>query len=154
MIPNLTIREAFIVAFVCTCGVLFAQSNDLVDELLAQDTAHVGHTAYLVYTASGVIDPSVDVSDAVATAIDSGTLPVGTAADAPVDFGAFSYMLMDAFDIPGGIMYRIVPGRRYAAREVVYQEWSRTRRAPGELLDGDSVVRILSVFLNEQGGAE
>lgn len=154
MIPTRMTRNVFIVAFVLLCGVLFAQSNERVDELLAQDAAQVGHTAYLIYTASGAIDDSADLSAAVSAAIDSGAIPVGTSPEDPVDFGAFSYMLMEAFNVPGGIMYRIVPGRRYASREVVYQEWSRTRRAPGDLLDGDSVVRILSVFLNEQGGAE
>ncbi|MFP4152397.1 MAG: hypothetical protein ACLFR8_03875 [Alkalispirochaeta sp.] len=129
-----------------------AQSNDRVDELLGQDPAELGHSAYLVLSAAGVVDETATPDEALQSATAAGLVPSGTEVTRATDFGDLSYLLMEAFGEPGGLMYRIIPGRRYAAREVVYQGWSRTRYAPGEALDGESVVRILSVYLNERGG--
>ena len=129
-----------------------AQSADRIDELLAQESAQTGSAAYLILAAADLIDESAPSSRAIEYAIGEGMLPPDTEADDALTFGRFSYLLTRSFDIPGGVMYRLVPGPRYAAREVVFQGWSRKRRDTGELLDGETVVRILSIYLNEQGG--
>lgn len=137
--------------FVAT--VTWAQSNDRIDELLAQDPAQTDLTAYLILSAAELVDENVAPQEAVDYAIAEGMLSAGTDAAEAVTFGRFSYLLMRSFGVPGGVMYRLVPGPRYAAREVVFQKWSRMRRDTDELLDGETVLRILSVYLNEQGGA-
>jgi len=147
-----TILLSAIVLFVTTAA--WAQSNDRIDELLAQDPAATDLTAYLVLSAAGLVGEDVEPGEAVDYAVSEGMLPTGAAGGDAVTFGRFSYLLTRSFDVPGGIMYRLAPGPRYAAREVVFQGWSRKRRDTGELLDGESVVRILSVYLNEQGGAQ
>lgn len=131
-----------------------AQSNERLDELLAQDPVQTGHAAYLVLTAADVLSEDSSPDQAYRTAVDAGWVGPESSAAEPISFGSFSYLFMEAFDVSGGVMYRIFPGPRYAAREVVYQEWARTRRSPGALLSGDATVRILSVFLNERGGAQ
>ncbi len=133
-----------------------AQSNERLDELLNQDPATSGHAAYLVLTAAGLVDESVSPEEAFRAARQQGFFPADATADGPITFGRYSYLLMETFGVPGGVMYRIFPGPRYAAREVVYKGWSRTRRSPGQEVTGDAVARILSVYLNtraQQGGA-
>lgn len=132
----------------------WSQSNDHIDALLAQDPAATDLTAYLVLSAAGLVDEDVDPQSAVDFAISEGMLPAGAKAGDPVSFGRFSYLLTESFGIPGGVMYRLVPGPRYAAREVVFQGWARQRRETGEPIDGETVVRILSVYLNEQEGEQ
>ncbi len=132
----------------------WAQSADRIDELLAQESAQTGSAAYLILAAAQLIDESATPTQAVEYAIAEGMLPPDTGLDEAVTFGRFSYLLTRSFDIPGGVMYRLLPGPRYAAREVVFQGWSRRRRDTGELLDGETVTRILSVYLNEQGGTQ
>jgi hypothetical protein len=132
----------------------WGQSNDRIDELLAQDPAEAGHTAYLVLTAAGLIDEDASPSEAARYAVSEEMLAADIGASDATTFGAFSYLLTRSFDIPGGVMYRIAPGPRYAAREVVYQRWSRQRRETGELINGETVIRILSVYLNDEGGAQ
>ena len=134
-------------------GILLAQSNDEIDRLLSQDPAQAGQTAYLVLTAAEVIDDTTTPGQALVAAQERGLLSEEARVDDAVRFGEFAYLLTDSFGIPGGLMYRLIPGPRYAAREVVYQGWSRSRRAPGEELSGNAAVRIMSVYLNQEGGA-
>lgn len=131
-----------------------AQSNERIDELLEQEQAQLGHTAYLVLSAAGLVAEDASLPDSIDVAQENGWLGEQAQPGDPATFGAFSYLLTGSFNVPGGVMYRLVPGPRYAAREVVFQEWSRTRRAAGEDLSGASVVQMLSVFLNDQGGAQ
>lgn len=75
-----------------------------------------------------------------AVLIASGTLPRTAAADAalnpglrsqlgwdsrsvdgPLTVAEFSYLVVEAFDIPAGLMYRLAPGPRYAVRELRFR---------------------------------
>jgi hypothetical protein len=53
-------RRAILIGLMlaATTALLSAQSNERIDELLAQEPAQIGHTAYLVLTAAGAIDES------------------------------------------------------------------------------------------------
>lgn len=130
-----------------------AQSNERIDELLGQNPATRGHAAYLVLTASGALPESTSVQAAHQAAVDNGYLPSGSAPGDPVTFGQLSFLLMEAFGEPGGVMYRAFPGPRYASREVVYRRWARLRRPPGQIIDGDVAVRVVSVYLNSAAAA-
>lgn len=134
-------------------GALFAQSNEQIDRLLSQDPAQVGQAAYLVLTAAGLIEEDSSAGEALVAAQERGLVSAQGQVDDPLQFGQFAYMLTDSFGVSGGLMYRLIPGPRYAAREVVYQGWSRSRRAPGEEISGNVVARIVSVYLNQEGGA-
>lgn len=129
-------------------GTIAAQSNQRVDELLGQRPARNGHAAYLVLTAAGIAGEDESPAAVFRTAQQQGLFEPGDTADGAISFGRYSYLLMESFGERGGVMYRLIPGPRYAAREVVYQRWSRTRRAPGTLIDGEVATRVLSVYLN------
>lgn len=135
--------------------VVVGQSNERIDELLQQVPAEQGHTAYMVLTTAGILSDQVSAVGAFRHAQQLGFLAQDSSPEDPVSFGLFAYLLLQTFEIPGGAMYRAFPGPRYAAREVVAQGWSRQRRTPRERIDGETVMRILSVYYNqaEQGGA-
>ncbi len=144
-----------IVAFVLITAPLLAvhgQSNETLDDLLNQRPAQMGHTAYLVLTAAGLIEDDASPEEALAYATDAGFVRGSPGVSDEVTFGRYSYLLMKSFGVRGGVMYMILPGPRYAAREVVYRGWSRTRRAPSDAISGNAVVRITSVYLNQEGG--
>ncbi|MFW5828444.1 MAG: hypothetical protein ACOCU4_10140 [Alkalispirochaeta sp.] len=134
-------------------GILLAQSNDQIDRLLSQEPATVGSAAYLVLTAAEIIAEDATEAQAVSVAQERGVISPDARPGDTITFGVFAYLLTDSFGIPGGLMYRLIPGPRYAAREVVYQGWSRLRRATGEEMSGDAVARIMSVYLNQEGGS-
>ncbi len=133
-----------------TVAMLPAQSNERIDEVLSQENAQVGHAAYLVLSAGGLVSDETSPQEAARLAMERGHIESGKTAEAGITFGEYSYLLMTVFDVPGGVMYRLFPGPRYAAREVRYRQWSGTNRAPSDVLSGDAAVRILSLFLNDR----
>jgi hypothetical protein len=98
-----------------------AQSNEVLDRFLAQETADLPTTVYLVLDAAGRLPQSAEPELAMETleSLERGR----RIANFPesVTFGSFSILLVEAFEIPTGLMYRIFPSRRYAAREIAFR---------------------------------
>ena len=53
---------------------------------------------------------------------------------------------MKAFGEKGGLMYRLVPGPRYAVRELAYQGLVHGKVHSGRFPSGQEVVQLLSSF--------
>ena len=92
-----------------------AQSADLIDTVLAEERLTYGNAAYVLLLGSGEIDENLSIADAHRT-MEERAAALGYEADAPLTLGEYSLLAMDAFDIPGGVVYSIVPSPRYAAR--------------------------------------
>ena len=122
---------------------LLAQSNEDVDRLLDQDRATFADAAYFIFLAAGIADETESPAQFFARTDWSQWGLQPAAADEPIRFGQFSYLLMQAFELPGGVMYRLAPGPRYAAREVVHRGHTRGSQASGRSMSGDEVLRIV-----------
>lgn len=135
------------VLFLLAAATLPAQSNEMIDSILAEDTATVGSAAYLALASARLIPDAASREDAVRRAREAGWLPAEAEATRPATFGEAAFLLMQANAVRGGLMYRLIPGPRYAAREFVYQGWSPERRAPREPVSGSLLVRVTANFL-------
>ncbi|MFP4535221.1 MAG: hypothetical protein ACLFNP_05830 [Spirochaetaceae bacterium] len=124
-----------------------AQSNQLVDRMLEDEAADVADAAYMVLLSAGAIEESASTGDAVSYARQRGWLDEGTTGSEPITFGEFSYVLMEAHGEEGGLMYRMIPGPRYAGREVIFQNWTVERRTTNEEISGETALRILGNYL-------
>jgi len=121
----------------------------MVDAILEEEPATLGSAAYLALTAADMMDEDASPGSAVQLAREAGWLSENADAGTPVTFGELAYLLMRAFDIQGGLMYRVIPGPRYAAREFVYQGWSPERKAPDDLVTGEFLIRLTGNFLDK-----
>jgi hypothetical protein len=132
----------------------FSQSNDILDRLLDEDQATLGNAAYLVFLAAGVAseDWSVDRSIEELRSRDIGF--EGAEVNTPVDFGSLSFLIMETFDIKGGIMYSLFPGRRYAARELAYLGFIPGFASPSRILTGAEVTHVIGRTLDYLGERE
>jgi hypothetical protein len=142
------LRPGLVMILFTVASVLAAQSNERIDAILEETPATVASAAYVALSAAGLIADSTSPERAVAVAAEAGWLDADVDPDAPVSFGRFAYLLMEATRIKGGLMYRIIPGPRYAAREFVYREWSPERRAPGDEITGQFLIRVTGNFLD------
>lgn len=124
-----------------------AQSNQVIDQLLAQEEASFASALYMVQTAAGELPEEISPQTA-AEGFDSKrwNLPQ-ISTDAPITLGQYSQLLMHAFEIPGGVMYKLFPGPRYAARETHYRGFIRGSALPGRSLSGSEVLYILREVL-------
>jgi hypothetical protein len=131
-----------------------AQSNETIDQILSQEEATVGSAAYVALTAGGLVSDDASPGDAVAAAVEKGWLAPEVSASDTAGFGQFAYLLMQAFEVKGGLMYRIFPGPRYATREFTYYGWSPVRIGPADRFSGEFLVSVAGIFLEDQANAE
>lgn len=121
----------------------YAQSNQLIDELLQQDKALAGHTLYLVLTAAEVIPADATLADAL-DFIESSSIKTGRFSPGkPVPAGEFSYLTMYFFEIKGGVLYTLFPGARYGLREMVYKEFLDNSVTMFQYLSGQQIVQVV-----------
>jgi outer membrane protein OmpA-like peptidoglycan-associated protein len=73
-----------------------------------------------------------------------GWVPRRAAEQDTAPLGAVSLLVMRAFDLKGGLMYRLFHRPRHAARELVYLKLLETYSDPARPVSGDRLFRILS----------
>jgi hypothetical protein len=129
-----------------------AQSNDVLDRILAEEQLTYASAAYLLLVATGKAAEETSPTQAVARAEQEGIALKGVSAAEGLSIGQYSFMLMRAFQLTGGIMYRIVPGPRYAAREMEYAGVIQGPAIPGMALSGNEALRMLERVLHSREG--
>ena len=129
-----------------------AQSNALIDRLLEQPQASFGAAAYLVLTASGDLDQEATEQQALESLSGKGWKLRAARAEEPIRLGELCFLIMKAFGEKGGLMYRLVPGPRYAVRELAYRGLVRGKVHSRRLPTGQEIVQLLSSFLDLKGG--
>ena len=72
--------------------------------------------------------------------------------DDHVTMGRLSFMFMQAYDIKGGFMYSLFPGKRYAFRTMVSRSLIQGDSDPALTVAGDNFLLILGRVLSGQGG--
>ncbi len=148
------LTRLFLLGLILSAFPLFlsAQSNIVIDKLLNEDIADWGKTSYMVLSASGIVNENAAIPE-VLTKLEKQQwkLPSKESEDS-ITLGEYSYMLMKAFDISGGIMYKILPGPRYAARELDYLKFIDNNKSPYRTLSGEEVLRIMGRVMEWKEG--
>jgi hypothetical protein len=145
----MTKTSILLLAFILLGAVLHvsAQSNEVLDALLEEDTTSFGQAAYLVLTASARIPDDKSPAEAAAEMAGQGWKVPTRAAEEPLTLGEYSFLLMQAFELKGGIMYRIIPGPRYAGRELAYLKFIKGNTSPYRTFSGEEAIGILGRLL-------
>ncbi len=145
---------AFVVLFLSALLPLSAQSNQLLDQLLDQPEAHFGDVVYMTLAAAKLLPETATQQDALKSLQQQSWNIAVLPPDAPVPLGVYSYMLMKAFKLKGGLLYTLFPGPRYACRELGYMKAIASDARPGRNLSGEEAVRILGkVMARQEGGS-
>ena len=138
----------FLIVFAFMGWNLFGQSNSVIDTLLDEAEADLGNTAYMVFTGAGLLDEGADVSAGLKVLAEGSWSPLaGKGADASLTLGEYSFLITGAFNIKGGLMYRLFPEPRYAARELKYLGIIDRDADPSVPVSGEDVMRILGYVL-------
>jgi hypothetical protein len=131
---------------------LSAQSNQLLDQILEQPKVSFGQAAYLVLTAVQKLPETASPEQAADALTSSGWKAKVRPAGEPVTLGEYSYLLMQAFGLKGGLFYRLFPGPRYAARELAFRKWITGKAYPDRAVSGEESVRMLGRVMESKGG--
>jgi len=141
----MTKKLILLLAFIMVGAVLHvcAQSNEVLDTLLEEETTSFGQAAYLVLSASARIPDDTSPAEAAAEMAGQGWKVPTRAAEETLTLGEYSFLLMQAFELKGGVMYRIVPGPRYAGRELGYLQFIKGNTSPYRTFSGEEAIGIL-----------
>ncbi len=120
-------------------GAAGAFSGEDMDRLLEMEEVTV-QAAYGLVEEAAV---SSDSRGAEALRERFGRKARGEAAEEPVSLGTFSFMLMEAFSIQGGIMYSLIPSGRYASRELAFLGYIREDSGAYRRLSGREALGIV-----------
>ncbi|MBB6479736.1 hypothetical protein [Spirochaeta isovalerica] len=128
---------------------LTAQSNETLDNYLNREKADFATTILLIYQAAGVLGDEATGQIAMEYL---GETPIGKRyieqdGDAPIEYRQYAHIVMDAMDLPGGLLYSITWLPRYAARELTYRRWMPGKPLPGAELTPWEVMTSLSQIL-------
>ncbi|MBL8965736.1 MAG: hypothetical protein JNG85_01935 [Spirochaetaceae bacterium] len=129
-----------------------AQSNALVDELLAQEPARVDYAAYLALAAGGAVPETASPAEALEAARAKGWLPAARAGEEPLRLDEYSALVMRSLGLKGGLLFSLFPGPRYAYRELAYRGVVNDSGGPKRRIPGDEALRILRLAMELKGG--
>ncbi|MCL2066480.1 MAG: hypothetical protein FWG99_03335 [Treponema sp.] len=91
-------------------------------------------------------------TDAFERALANGWFPRETVSDDPITLGKLSFLVMQAFDIKGGLLYTIFPSQRYAFRTMVSRSLIQGATDPAMTVSGQRFLHILGNTLSLTGG--
>jgi hypothetical protein len=136
------------VALLFAAGLAVAQSNEVIDEILEQEQATFGQAAYIAFLAAGEAPEDATVEEVYDGISWAEWNLEQKGMDDPVTLGEFSYLVMENLGIQGGLMYRMIPGPRYAARELEYLEFLLGSGAPNRALSGQEMLHVMGQALD------
>jgi hypothetical protein len=142
---------ALLACLTVACTAAHSQSNEFLDLYLDGPAAY-GDTAYVALAAARLIDADASVDAAMAALQSRGWGIDGRGPEDQILLGEYAYLLMRAFEIRGGLFYRMFPGPRYATREMTYLGMIQGRAMPDMEVSGERALRILGRVLDRQGG--
>ena len=134
----------------------FAQTAAELDALLETNTISTSPAARFTLGAAGLTPP--ELSGAAATnaayqeALSNGWVTIGP--DDAITLQEMAFLMMNAFEIKGGIMYTIFRSPRYAYREMIYHRLIQGRTDANMKLSGQQFLQILGNTLNHIGERE
>ncbi len=122
-----------------------AFSGSDMDALLEMDALTRG-------AASRLVAEAARSAGAAAGAAAKFETPAEDSGEEPVSLGTYSHMLMEAFDISGGIMYSLFPSGRYASRELGFRGYIRGDSGAYRTVSGQEALGILGRVLQGEAG--
>jgi hypothetical protein len=130
-----------------------AQTAAEMERLL--DTGEITYTQASYFTLASVLEaPPPNPAAAFALARERGWFPVNAEPGGPVKLKNLSLLMMKAFGLEGGLMYRLFPGPRYAYREMTRRGFIEGRAYPLFTVSGERFLQILGNVLSHTADAE
>jgi hypothetical protein len=140
---------ALVCAMLLFSAAAWGQSAAEMESLLDAGEITCSQAAYFVLAAA-LDDPPQNPEAAFGMARERVWLPAKAESNGSITLGGLSLLLMKAFDIQGGLMYRFFPLDRYAYREMIGRGFIEGRSYSTFTVSGEQFLRILENVLNKR----
>ena len=139
----------FLCFFILISVYLHAQTAQTIEDLLDLRAVSKQQAAWLVLEAANI--PGIGgQAGAFRYALEQNWLPASAMATDRIRLDELSLMIMQAFDIRGGIFYGLIGNSHYAYRELVHRNIIVGRIDPGMAVSGDELLFIVNRVLSYQ----
>lgn len=147
----LTMMRKILFSFLlfCALGYINAQSNNVLDEFLSREKADFSSAVYLVMAASGAVPEDVPVPVALQALVQKNWGLSIENPDRPLVWGEYSILLMKAFGLQGGVIYRLLGNQRYSAREMNFRRLLPYEKNPAESLTPYEALLALQTLMGD-----
>ncbi|MCL2127197.1 MAG: hypothetical protein FWH38_02985 [Treponema sp.] len=120
------------------------QSPGDIERLLDEKELSCAQAAWFALAAApGAAAETLDADGAFSAARERGWLPAKAEGRDPVTMGSLSLLIMKAFELKGGLMYRLTGNSRYAYREMRDRGFLGARAYPSQTVSGEQFLEIL-----------
>lgn len=130
---------------------LYSQSNTVVDQVLTQEFIDFDKGVYMILSAGGKIAEDITPAQALVE-LDKlkWDIDIKQATDKMTLIDA-SLLIMNSLEIKGGIMYSIIPIKRYAYKEMIFNNLIENTTDKNRLISGLELLTILGNSLEFKG---
>lgn len=134
----------------------FAQSADVVTDILGAEEATYGQVCYLSAVHQGLIPEDASYEDAVKALLDRGQIPEDVGAYDSVFMANLAFIYVQIWpDIKGGLMFRLTKGSpRYAFKKLKGDGIISENTDPNSIVSGAQALNILTACMMEYGTDE
>ena len=123
-----------------------ADFNSTMDSVLEEKNVSYGSAAYMLLVGTGVLGEEASVQEA-AEKMSSKFPSTKKNYDNSLTIGDLSFMIMNAYNMNGGLMYSLFPGPRYAVRELRHKKILQGKSYSTMHISGERACRILGRVL-------
>ncbi|OQY36764.1 MAG: hypothetical protein B6229_09420, partial [Spirochaetaceae bacterium 4572_7] len=123
---------------------LFGQSDEILDKLYEQENAQTLYASLVVLQASGDLPSDADIDDARIFLEGQKWGEAVLSDEEFITVGSFSLLVMESFKLPHGLMYNLLPIKRYALKEMLYQEYILGNPYPNDVMSSFNAIYVLS----------
>lgn len=147
-------KKILSVLFTFLLGIsLYAQSADVITEILEAKQATFGQVCYLAAIQQNFIDEKASYDDAVQTLYEKGVIPVSEDPLAPIPLVDIAYIYSRLWPIEGGLMYRLTKGSpRYAFKQFQSDGIISRKQEPADYVSGAKALSIYTSCVNKYSG--
>jgi len=136
------------------CFSASAQTAEIMDRIIATPALSVSQAAYLVFVASGKLAEDASPDQAFTLFQEMNWIDAQGDPGRVLKACEYAYLLTRSYGLTGGLLASVIPGPRYAYRDLVFRGLFAARGDPDEPLTGVEAVRILGKVMDSlpQGG--
>ena len=147
-------KKKLSVLFILFIGMsLYAQSADVITELLESKEATFGQICYLAAVQKDLIKETDSYDTAVQALFENGVIPASEDPAEPIPLVDITYIYSRLWSIKGGLMYRITKGSpRYAFKQFQADGILTAKQDPGDFVSGAKALSIYTSCVNKYSG--
>jgi len=144
-----------IISFLFSALTVYAQSAEVVTDILDSEKVTIGQVCYLSAVSQGLADENASFEDAVLALAGQGQLSEIADASKPATAAQVSAVYAKMFGIKGGLFYMITGGSpRYAFKHFKSQGLIPQNTDPSKILSGRDALSLFTKINMRYGEAQ